>query len=386
MRNFMSVMRRFAPVSALIAVAALLFAVTAFTNDDPVNVHGAAPPEQIEWGMVIHGGAGSITELNMSDQEEAAYQEAMSAALRAGHDALADGGSSVDAVEAAINVMEDSPLFNSGKGAVFTASGTNELDSSIMDGATLQAGAVAGVKHIRNPISLARLVMEESRHVMMAQEGAEEFALEQGMELVPSTYFYTEDSWRSFRRVQERMRGEEVSLAPGGGPSAAAGEGPGGVTAETVGGVADEWRGYSEPLDFHFGTVGAVALDREGNLAAGTSTGGMTYKRWGRIGDSPVIGAGTYANNESCAISATGHGEYFIRNVVAHDICARVRYQGVSLEEAANTVIMESLVEKGGSGGVIAMDPEGHIAWPFNTPGMFRGYINQDGEITIEFY
>lgn len=251
----------------------------------------------------------------------------------------------MDAVEAAIRIMEDDSLFNAGRGAVFTSEGTNELDASIMDGKTLNAGAVAGVKRIKNPITLARLVMEESRHVMMAREGAEAFGLQYGIETVPEEYFFTERRWRALQRARER-----------------------------------------DAVDDSRGTVGAVALDKEGNLAAGTSTGGMNNKRFGRIGDVPVIGAGTYANNKTCAVSATGHGEYFIRSVVAHDISALMEYKGMPLQEAAEHVITEKLPELGGYGGIIAIDKNGNIVMPFTTSGMHRGYVIDDGEIVVKLY
>ncbi|HEX7118167.1 MAG TPA: isoaspartyl peptidase/L-asparaginase, partial [Longimicrobiales bacterium] len=265
--------------------------------------------------IAIHGGAGTIRRGDMTPEAEKAYRAKLEEALRAGYAVLEDGGTSLDAVVAAITVMEDSPLFNAGKGAVFTNAGTNELDAAIMDGATLRAGAVAGVKTVKNPILLARAVMERSPHVMLAGAGAEAFAAEQGLELVDPEYFFTQHRWDALQRIKAEEAGKPVSEPQG--PQA------------------------FFPDDRKFGTVGAVALDRHGNLAAGTSTGGMTNKRWGRIGDSPIIGAGTYANNASCAVSATGHGEYFIRNVVAHDICARVEYGGQTLEEAANYVVMQ---------------------------------------------
>jgi beta-aspartyl-peptidase (threonine type) len=316
----------------------------------------AALAQNPEWVLVIHGGAGTILREEMTPEEEEAVRGAMTEALQAGTAVLERGGAGLDAVEAAIRVMEDSPLFNAGKGAVFTNAGTNELDASIMDGATGKAGAVTGVTHVKNPISLARLVMEKSPHVMLAGEGAEEFALEQGMELVPAAYFFTEDSWESLQRVRERER----------------------EAAEPQ---------SRRPDAVHFGTVGAIALDRARNLAAGTSTGGMTNKRWGRIGDSPIIGAGTYADNAmGCAVSGTGHGEFFIRNVVAYNICARKQHDEISLADAADQVIMEVLVAQDGDGGVIALDREGNIAMPFNTPGMYRGHIAAGREPVIEFF
>jgi beta-aspartyl-peptidase (threonine type) len=306
--------------------------------------------------LVIHGGAGTILRENMTPEREEAYRGRLTEALRTGFTILDEGGSSLDAVEATIRVMEDSPLFNAGIGAVFTHAGTNELDASIMDGATLSAGAVAGVRHVKNPITLARRVMENSRHVMLTGAGAEEFALEQGVELVPAEYFFTQRRWQSLQRARERER------------------------SATDGARAEP----SE--EAKFGTVGAVALDRHGNLAAGTSTGGTTNKRWGRVGDSPVIGAGTYADNASCGVSATGTGEYFIRNAVAHDICARVQYLGVSLEQAAEDVVLKKLVDQGGDGGIVALDRDGNIAMTFNTPGMYRGHVGPDGQPHISIY
>ena len=285
---------------------------------------------------------------------EKAYVDTLTIALRRGYDILSRGGSSLDAVEAAINVMEDSPLFNAGKGAVFTANGVNELDASIMDGRTLGAGAVAAVEHVKNPISLARLVMEKSPHVMMVGSGAEEFAKTQGVRLVPPYYFWTERRWRAYERERARADSGKTSALPG--------------------------------EEGHFGTVGAVALDRNGNLAAGTSTGGTEMKRYGRVGDSPIIGAGTYANNLSCAVSGTGDGEYFIRNNVAADICARVRYAHVSLQQAADDVINKELVAQHGGGGVIAMDPQGNIVATFNTEGMYRAWIDTSGKVTVKIY
>ena len=311
--------------------------------------------------IVIHGGGWCPRRGDMTPDQEREYRAKLEEALRAGHAILEQGGTSLDAVVAAVNIMEDSPLFNAGKGAVFTSEGTNELDASIMDGATLRAGAVAGVKRVKNPIDLARAVMEHSPHVMLAGAGAERFAEEQGIEMVDPEYFYTEHRWEALQRAQARES------------------------------IADAYRHDGRSVaflmhDHKFGTVGAVALDRHGNLAAATSTGGMTNKRWGRIGDSPIIGAGTYANNASCAVSATGHGEFFIRNVVAHEICARVEYGGESLEEAANYVVMEKLVEQGADGGVIALDRLGNIATPFNSEGMYRGYIDRDGNLVVQIY
>lgn len=309
------------------------------------------------FGLVIHGGAGTILRADMTDEQDAEYRAKLSEALEAGYRVLADGGAALDAVQAAVNVMEDSPLFNAGKGAVFTAEGINELDASIMDGRDERSGAVAGVKRIRNPIDLARAVMEKSQHVMLVGEGAEAFAREQGFELVDPKYFYTERRWEALQRVLEQQR-------------------------------TDARRGQAHVLteaEKH-GTVGAVALDQGGNLAAATSTGGMTAKRWGRVGDSPIIGAGTYASNESCAVSSTGHGEFFIRNVVAYDICARVRYLGESVEQAARHIITEKLPAIGATGGIIAIDRKGNMTAPFNTEGMYRGWVGADGQKVVRIY
>lgn len=295
--------------------------------------------------MVIHGGAGTITRAEMTPELEKEYRAKLEDALLAGHAVLSKGGSSIDAVEAAIHVMEDSPLFNAGKGAVFTHAGTNELDASIMDGATLAAGAVGAVGIVKNPISAARAVMEHSPHVMLIGRGAELFATEQGLEIVDPSYFWTERRWK---QLQQRLM------------KAAAGERRGG--------------------EDYFGTVGAVALDARGNLAAGTSTGGMTDKKFGRVGDSPIIGAGTWAKNATCGVSGTGHGEYFIRYAVAHEISALMEHAGLSVRDAAERVVMKVLENAGGEGGVIAMDANGNIAMPFNSEGMYRGYVRADGK------
>jgi len=304
--------------------------------------------EPISWAIVIHGGAGTILREKMDAETEAAYRAKLSEALAVGGTILERGGASLDAVEATIRVLEDSPLFNAGKGAVFTAAGTNEMDASIMDGRDLNAGAVAGVKTVRNPISAARAVMEKSPHVMLAGDGADTFAAAQGLAIVDPAYFHTERRWQSYLKAKAKQEA-------------------------------------SDP-DAKHGTVGCVALDQRGDIAAGTSTGGMTLKMWGRIGDSPIIGAGTYADNGTCGVSATGHGEFFIRNVVAYDISALMKYTGLSLPEAADKVIMGKLVDQGAEGGVVALDAEGNIAMVFNTKGMFRGYRKSDGTGRIEIF
>jgi L-asparaginase / beta-aspartyl-peptidase len=311
----------------------------------------------IEWGLVIHGGAGTMTRASMTPEREADYNRTLEASLRAGHAALAAGGSGMDAVVAATKILEDSPLFNAGRGAVFTAEGRNELDASIMDGATLRAGAVAGVTRVKNPIDLARRIMEASPHVMLAGPGAEEFARLQGLELVDPSYFHTDHRWEALQRAREADRGQGSSMEPG----PAGGEAP-------------------------YGTVGVVALARDGTIAAGTSTGGMTNKRWGRVGDVPIIGAGTYADDR-CGVSTTGWGEYFIRNVVAYDICARMRYRGIPLQQAAHEVIWERLeVQQPETGGIVSLDADGNVVMTFNSQGMYRGYIDQDGRVHTAIY
>jgi beta-aspartyl-peptidase (threonine type) len=299
--------------------------------------------------IAIHGGAGPLPRSEMTPAAEARYRADLAVALDAGYDVLAQGGSSLDAVVAAVKVLEDSPLFNAGRGAVFTHDGINELDAAIMDGATLKAGAVAGLRHVRNPVELARRVMDKSPHVMMIGEGAEEFALEQGITLVPRDYFYTDQRWQ---QLEKARRGDQHAAAT---------------------------------IDY-FGTVGAVALDRNGNLAAATSTGGMTDKKFGRVGDSPIIGAGTYANNATCALSATGHGEYFIRAVVGHDVSALIEYRGMNLAAATRLVVQDKLVHMGGEGGVIAVDRQGAISLEFNSEGMFRGARTSTGRRDIAIY
>jgi beta-aspartyl-peptidase (threonine type) len=301
------------------------------------------------FGIAIHGGAGVISRASMTPESEAAYRRDLESALDAGYAVLARGGSGLDAVTTAVRILEDSPLFNAGRGAVFNHEGINELDASIMDGKDLQAGAVAGVRHVRNPVLLARAVMEDSPHVMLTGTGAEEFALERGIELVPRSYFFTERRWNQLERAR---KGDRLSAADLG----------------------------------YYGTVGAVARDQEGNLAAATSTGGMTNKRWGRVGDSPVIGAGNYADNRSCAVSATGSGEYFIRSVLAHEIAALIRHRGLDAATAAREAVSQSLAGIGGDGGVIVIDHAGRIAMEFNTEGMFRGARDASGRREVSIY
>jgi beta-aspartyl-peptidase (threonine type) len=301
-------------------------------------------------GIVIHGGAGTLPRAEMSGEAERRYRAGLAEAIDAGYAVLQSGGTSLDAVTRAVVLLEDNPLFNAGRGSVFTLDGRNELDASIMEGRTLKAGAVSGLTRIRNPVELARAVMERSEHVMLAGAGAEEFAASQGIPFVPQNYFHTPERWQQL----ERIRSGEF-----------------GLSGHTIS---------------HVGTVGAVALDTHGHVAAATSTGGMTGKRFQRIGDSPIIGAGTYADDRSCAVSATGHGEIFIRAAVAHDVCARMRFGGRSVGEAARQVIFGELAALGGEGGVIAIDPRGEIAMEFNSEGMFRASRKAGEETQIAIY
>jgi beta-aspartyl-peptidase (threonine type) len=330
-------------------------------------------PQNPRLGFVIHGGAGVITRGSLTPEREKEYRAKLEEALLAGYKALQDGKSGLDAVEIAIRIMEDSPLFNAGKGAVFTHDGKNELDASIMDGKTLAAGAVAGLRHVKNPITLARAVMEKSEHVMMIGEGAEKFAKEQKIELVDEKYFWTQPRWDSLQKIlkEEAEKAKEVQSPK---PKAQGQKEP---TSDSRLSTLDSNR---------FGTVGAVALDKNGDLAAGTSTGGMTNKKYGRVGDAPIIGAGTYANNQSCAVSATGWGEYFIRLGVARDISALMEYQAQTVQGAADRVIKQKLQKLGGDGGIIAIDKYGNIGISFNSEGMYRAYINSDGKPVVEIY
>lgn len=314
---------------------------------------GITKPER-PYGLVIHGGAGTILKKNMTAETEKAYREKLDEALEAGYEILEKGGTSVEAVKAAIVIMEDSPLFNAGKGAVFTHEGVNELDASIMYSSDLSAGAVAGVSHIKNPILLADKIRTDSVHVMMAREGAEAFAKEQGFELVDAKYFFTQRRWDQLQKVLKHSP-EKPELSE------------------------------DEAKNSKFGTVGAVALDKDGNIAAATSTGGMTNKRYGRIGDTPIIGAGTYAD-KSCGVSATGHGEYFIRAAVTHDICARVKYKRQGIQQSADEVIHKKLVKMGGDGGVIGLDAGANIMASFNTEGMYHGWKTSNGQSAIKIY
>ncbi|TWX71123.1 isoaspartyl peptidase/L-asparaginase [Colwellia demingiae] len=316
------------------------FANTAFSN--------TVLAKELPFAIAIHGGAGTIKKDHFTPEKEAAYRAKLKESVEAGYTVLEQGGTSLDAVTTAINILENSPFFNAGKGAVYTHEETHEMDASIMNGKNRQAGAVAGVKHIENPINLARLVMDESVHVMLSGAGAETFAQSQGVKLVDNKIFDTDHRYKSLQRAKAKMEKAKQQKK--------------------------DYQAAHFALDTEYkvGTVGAVALDKFGNIAAGTSTGGMTNKRYGRIGDSPVIGAGTFADNASCAVSATGHGEFFIRYNVAADICARVQYQGKSIDQAGKEVIHDVLMPVGGTGGVIIIDSKGNISLPFNTKGMYR--------------
>lgn len=313
-----------------------------------------------KFSIALHGGAGTITPSSMTPEKYERYTSALREALHVGTSILEQGGTALDAVEATVKSLEDCPLFNAGKGAVFTHDGTHEMDASIMDGSNLEAGAVTGINHVKNPISLARVIMEKSGHVFLAGKQAEVFAKKMELPFESPEYFHDDFRYNQYLEVRDE---EGYQL--------------------------DHTEKKTEPAGTEgkkFGTVGAVALDMHGNLAAATSTGGMTNKRWGRVGDSPMIGAGTYANNKTCAISCTGHGEYFIRAVVAYDISCLMEYKGLSLEEACKVVVHDKLVPFGGEGGLVAVDHQGNVCLPFNSEGMYRAYRNTDGEEKIEIY
>jgi beta-aspartyl-peptidase (threonine type) len=327
--------------SIILLLSILLLAISGCNQKAPKAAIAEALPSTYEYALVLHGGAGNMNFQNVPEEMQKLFKFSLDSALQLGLDLLKEGGSSLDAVETVIRCLEDNPLFNAGKGAVFTSEGKNELDASIMQGNDLNAGAVAGVTNIKNPITAARAVMEQSEHVMLSGHGAEVFAEQVGLEMVDPEYFFTEKRFESYQRALQKEK---------------------------------------------HGTVGCVALDQDGNICAGTSTGGMTSKKYGRIGDAPIIGAGTYANNSTCGVSATGHGEYFIRWAVAHDISALMEYKGMDVESAAREVVERKLVEAGGSGGVICLDRYGRPAMITNTSGMFRAYGNSDGERLVAIF
>jgi len=332
----------------LFAAVALLQGCTADANETTMTNSASTP-----YALVIHGGAGAITRADMTPEMEQEYLKVLNEALDIGETILKNGGASLDAVEKTIMYLEDSPLFNAGKGAVFTHEGKNELDASVMDGASMKAGAVGGLTIVKNPIRAARAVMENSQHVLLVGKGAEQFAIEQKIDTVSPEYFFTQERWDALERAKAAENAQEGAL--------------------TI-----------NP-DYKFGTVGCVALDRKGNIAAGTSTGGMTNKRWNRLGDAPIIGAGTYANNATCGVSCTGHGEFFIRYAVAHDVSAMMEYKGSSVQDAGEFIVNQKLKNAGGEGGLIALDKKGNIAMPFNSEGMYRGYAKA-GERVVKIY
>ncbi|MEN8123681.1 MAG: isoaspartyl peptidase/L-asparaginase [Bacteroidota bacterium] len=342
---------------SLIFIITFLF--TACNNEIKELKNNKSIPHEIPFALVIHGGAGTIKKEFMTDEQEKAYKDKLQEALDTGYKILENGGTAIEAVQKTINIMEDSPLFNAGKGAVFNNLGKQEMDASIMDGKTLNAGAVAGVSLIRNPINAALLVKDSTRHIMLSGKGAEEFAKQYGLRFEDATYFHTD---KRYNQLQKALEKEKIILDH---------------TAINENNLID---------DHKLGTVGCVAIDKDHNIAAGTSTGGMTNKKFGRIGDSPIIGAGTYANNLTCGVSATGTGEYFIRTLAAHEVSNLIQYKNISLKEALKQVIHIEIDSLGGDGGLIGLDKNGNIAWDFNTEGMYRGYKKSTGESLIEIY
>jgi beta-aspartyl-peptidase (threonine type) len=373
-------MKRIGCVFAAVFVVASLAGVAQTPQPAGQNGQaGQAVQPAHHWGIVVHGGAGVIARTALGPNGDAAYRTSLAQAEAAGAKVLDRGGSALDAVEATIQVLEDDPLFNAGRGAVFTVDGRNELDSSIMDGSNLKAGAVAGVTRTRHPISLARAVMEKSPHVMLIGAGADAFGARVGREQVDPSFFFTEARWQSLVK-QLQKEGLPVPPRPAGAPAPPAGQ------ATPVAQIPPVLPIEESPDTHRYGTVGVVALDRTGNIAAGTSTGGLQAKMPGRVGDSPIIGAGTYASNQSCAVSATGSGEYFIRLGVAREICNLVAFKGMSLQQAADQVIHQELEALHGDGGVIAITPDGQMVWSFNTPGMFRARQTEGGKVEIRIY
>ncbi len=335
-------------------------AITTVSAQDTSAAKKVLEPLRQNFAIAIHGGAGNILQRNLSPEQEKAFKDKMSEALKTGYEILDTGGKAVDAVEATIRVLEDSPLFNAGKGSVFTNDGKNEMDAAIMDGKNLKAGAVAGVRTIKNPISAAKKVMQKSKFIFLSTKGAEQFAKEQGVEIVDTSYFFTDERWKQLIQIRDSAKTDSLKSDPTG-----LGE---------------------NKEDDHYGTVGCVALDRHGNLAAGTSTGGIVNKKYDRIGDSPLIGAGTYANNKTCAVSCTGHGEDFIRIVAAKTISDLIEYKNMTVSQATAEVIRNQLAEVKGKGGAIVIDKKGMITMQFNTTGMFRGYTDRKGKITVKIF
>ncbi|HEX5234023.1 MAG TPA: isoaspartyl peptidase/L-asparaginase [Silvibacterium sp.] len=363
-------MKRY-PIAALLTIALTMSAPSQTRKSQSTRTaraHKAAANQPHKWAIVLHGGAGVIERSSMSPDAERKYRDGLNQAITAAGAVLDKGGSAVDAVQAAIQIMEDNPLFNAGRGAVFAADGTIQMDAAIMDGATMKAGAVADVQHTRHPIALARAVMDKSQNVMLIGQGADAFALHVGLKQELPSFFFTEERWQS---LIKELKKENLPIPPR----------PAGAPSPPSGRAAF----FETPDNHKYGTVGVVALDQHGNIAAGTSTGGLTAKRWDRVGDSPIIGAGTYASNESCAVSATGTGEFFIRLTVARTICALVQYKHIRLETAVKDVITQ-VGNIHGDGGVIAITPDGQQAWAYNTPGMFRAKLKQGGKVEIGIY
>jgi beta-aspartyl-peptidase (threonine type) len=344
-------------IAVIFICAVNLFSAAA---QETTSVKKKSEPMRQNFALAIHGGAGNILQRNLTDEQQQQFKNKMSEALQVGYTILDSGGKSLDAVEAVIKILEDSPLFNAGKGSVFTYDGKNEMDAAIMDGKNLKAGAVASVRTIKNPISAAKKVMQKSKFVFLSARGAEQFAKEQGLEMVDTNYFFTEERWKQLIQVRDSAKTDSLK-------------------SDTTGFI-------STNKEKHYGTVGCVALDRHGNLAAGTSTGGIVNKKYNRIGDSPLIGAGTYANNKTCAVSCTGHGEDFIRIVAAKTISDLMEYKGMTVSQAAAEVIKNKLTEIKGDGGAIVIDKNGIITMPFNTTGMFRGYVDRKGRITMKIF
>ncbi|HQY67725.1 MAG TPA: isoaspartyl peptidase/L-asparaginase [Pyrinomonadaceae bacterium] len=367
-------------VLLVLLIVAIVLPLTALGQKNSFGeIKQLQSPQDPRLGFIIHGGAGVISKAAMTPETEKQFRAKLEESLIAGYKALQAGRSSLDAVEIAIRILEDSPLFNAGKGAVFTNDGKNELDASIMYGKNLAAGSAAGLRHIKNPITLARAIMEKSEHVMMVGDGAEKFAKEQKVEFADEKYFWTQHRWDALQIVlkEEKTKIEKSKLKSQNCANHDCAQSPDlGTRSVSASGESQN----------RFGTVGAVALDRFGDLAAGTSTGGMTNKKYGRVGDAPIIGAGTYANNDSCAVSATGWGEYFIRLGVARDIAALMEYRAMPIQNAADLVIKQKLQKLGGDGGIIAMDKFGNMAISFNSEGMYRAYIGADGKPVVEIY
>lgn len=380
-------------VDGLLRVVPMLALLLVATSCGP-----AGDEQEVRPTIVLHGGAGTIRRENMTAENERAHRQALEQALRTGYAVLDRGGSALDAVEATARFLEDSPLFNAGRGAVFSAAGANELDASIMDGATGEAGAVAAVRTVRHPVTAARRVMENTRHVLLVERGADLFAAREGLEIVDPEFFHTDRRWKALLQAQQREGDAERESAREDGDSGNAGDIDSGEV-DLDRGETDLDRGEKdvdrdeggrdtgvEGGPEKHGTIGVLALDRDGDLAAATSTGGLTNKMRGRVGDSPIIGAGTFADNSTCAVSATGVGEYYMRALIAHDVSARMRYTDATLKEAVQGAMQSGLYDRGGTGGLIGLDGASNVAFEFNTPGMYRGYLRAGEEPRVMLY